>query len=115
MRENDDMIHLRQTTTAQSVTIPRPQAIPSLGAWALKLSNGITRKVYNFAPAPVVNGMVLEVTITFAEKPDKGQYNYLLTRGDVVVSFGLAQVGQADMKPTRVEYKETIETIQYNG
>ena len=115
MRENDDMIHLQQTTTAQSVTIPRPQAIPASGAWALKLSNGITRKDYTFAPAPVVNGMVLTMSITFAEKPDKGQYNYTLKRGDDVVSFGLAQVGQADMKPTRVEYKEKIETIQYNG
>lgn len=115
MRENGDMIHLQQTTTAQSVTIPRPQAIPALGAWALKLSNGITRTVYNFAPAPVVNGMVLTMSITFEKKPDKGQYTYTLKCGDVVVSFGLAQVGQADITPTRVEYKEKIETIQYNG
>ena len=115
MRENDDMIHLQQTTTTQSVTIPRPQAIPSLGAWALTLRNGITRKEYTFAPSPVANGMVLTMSVTFETKPDKGQYNYTLKRGDEVVSFGLAQVGQADMKPTRVEYKEKIETIQYNG
>ena len=115
MRENDDMIHLQQTTTAQSVTIPRPQAIPALGEWALTLRNGITRKVYNFAPAPVVNGMVLTMSVTFETKPDKGQYNYTLKRGDEVVSAGLAQVGQADMQPTRVVYNETIETIQYNG
>ena len=115
MRENDDMIHLQQTTTAQSVTIARSRELPTSGDWSLALVNGITRKEYTFVPAPVVNGMVLTMSITFAEKPDKGQYNYTLKRGDVVVSFGLAQVGQADMKPTRVEYKEKIETIQYNG
>lgn len=109
------MIHLQQTTTAQSVTIPRPQALPALGAWTLKLSNGITRTIYNFAPVPVVNGMVLTMNITFEKKPDKGQYTYTLKCGDVVVSFGLAQVRQTSMKPQRVQYSETITTIQYNG
>lgn len=109
------MIHLQQVTTAQSVTIPRPQALPDSGAWALILKNGITRKVYTFAPAPTASGMVLTMSITFEEEPDKGQYNYTLKRGDAVVSAGLAQIGQSTMKPTRVQYKETIETIQYNG
>lgn len=109
------MIHLQQTTTAQSVTIPRPQAIPSSGAWALILRNGTTRTVYNFAPAPVVNGMVITMSVTFEKKPDKGQYTYTLKCGDVVVSFGLAQVGQTAMRPQRVQYSETITTIQYNG
>lgn len=109
------MIHLQQTTTAQSVTIPRPQAIPDSGDWSLTLVNGITRKAVIMAGPPVADGMVFEVTVLFTEKPDKGQYNYTLKRGDEVVSFGLAQVGQADMQPTRVVYNETIETIQYNG
>lgn len=109
------MIHLQQVTTAQSVTIPRPQEIPASGAWALTLKNGITRKAYTFAPAPTVSGMVLTMSVTFEEKPDKGQYDYTLKRGDAVVSAGLAQIGQSTMKPTRVVYNETIETIQYNG
>ena len=109
------MIHLQQQTAAQSVTIPRPQAIPASGVWALALRNGVTRKVYNFAPAPVVNGMVITMSITFETKPDKGQYNYTLKCGDVVVSFGLAQIGQTEIKPSRVTYNETIETKQYNG
>lgn len=109
------MIHLQQTTTTQSVTIPRPQAIPASGVWALTLRNGTTRTVYNFAPAPVVNGMVITMSVTFEKKPDKGQYGYELRRGDVVVSRGIAQVGQTSMRPQRVQYSETITTIQYNG
>lgn len=109
------MIHLQQTTTAQSVTIPRPQAIPASGVWALTLRNGVTRKVYNFAPSPVVNGMVITMSVTFETEPDKGQYGYELRRGDVVVSRGIAQVGQTTMRPQRVQYSETITTIQYNG
>lgn len=109
------MIQIKQQTEQQLITIPRPQALPPSGAWALKLTNGITRTVYNFAPAPVVNGMVLNMSITFEKKPDKGQYTYTLKCGDVVVSFGLAQVGQADMSPTRTTYNGTTETIQYNG
>lgn len=109
------MIHLQQTTETQTLTIPRPQAIPASGAWALTLRNGVTRKVYNFAPAPVVNGMVITMSVAFETKPDKGQYNYTLKCGDVVVSFGLAQVGQTAMRPQRVQYSEKITTIQYNG
>ena len=97
------------------MTIPRPQAIPASGVWALTLRNGVTRKVYNFAPAPVVNGMVITMSVTFETKPDKGQYGYELRRGDVVVSCGIAQVGQTTMKPQRVQYSETITTIQYDG
>lgn len=109
------MIHIKQQTTQQLITIPRPQALPPSGAWALVLRNGITRTVYNFAPAPVVNGMVLTMSVTFETKPDKGQYNYTLKCDDVVVSFGLAQVEQADMRPTRTTYNGTTETLQYNG
>ena len=109
------MIHLQQQTTAQSVTIPRPQEIPLSGAWALALTNGMTHKDYTFNVTPTVNGMVLTMSITFEEKPDRGQYDYTLKRGDKVVSFGLAQIGQTILRPVRVEYNETIETKQYNG
>ena len=109
------MIHLQQTTTAQSVTIPRPQAIPTLGGWVLTLTNGMTKKAYSFSDLPTVSGMVITMSITFEETPDKGQYDYTIKRGDDVVSFGLAQIGQTTMKPTRVVYNETFETKQYNG
>ena len=109
------MLQLQHTTTAQKVTIPRPKVLPTGGAWALKFTNGMTRKVYTFSDTPVVNGMVLELEVAFNGLPDKGQYDYLLTRGGAVVSYGLAQVGQTTMKPVRVQYNETIETIQYNG
>ena len=115
MRENDDMIHLQQTTTAQSVTIPRPQALPDSGAWALILKNGITRKEQTLSVSPVADGMVLTMSVSFESLPDKGQYDYTLKRGDAVVSFGLAQIGQTILRPTRVVYNETIETKQYNG
>ena len=111
----DDMIHLQQETTAQSVKMPRPQAIPALGAWVLTLTNGMTRKDYTFSVTPTVNGMVLTMSVTFEEKPDKGQYDYTLKRGTTVVSSGLAQIGQSVMKPTRVVYNENIEIKQYNG
>ena len=109
------MLHLQQSTTAQTVKIPRPQAIPQSGAWALVLRNGITKKEYTFSGAPTVDGMILKKSITFEVLPDKGQYTYTLKRGDVIVSAGLAQVGQDAMQPTRTVYNETITTIQYNG
>ena len=109
------MIHLQQQTAAQSVTIPRPQEIPVSGAWALTLTNGMTHKEYTFNVTPTVTGMVITMSITFEEKPDRGQYDYTLQRGDKVVSFGLAQIGQTILRPTRVVYNETIETKQYNG
>lgn len=115
MFKTTNMLLIQHTTTAQSVTIPRPKILPTGGVWAFKLTNGITRKEIPFVVEPVVNGMVLEVSITFAVLPDKGQYNYSLTRGGEVVSFGLAQIGQTTLQPTRKQYNPVIETIQYNG
>lgn len=109
------MIHLQQTTEEQTLTIPRPQAVPASGAWALHLRNGVTRKEQTFDVEPQVDGMVIRAAITFESKPDKGQYGYELRRGDVVVSRGIAQVEQTSMRPQRVQYSETITTIQYNG
>lgn len=109
------MIHLQQTTETQTLMIPRPQAVPASGAWALHLRGGVTREEQIFEVSPVEDGMVLVVEMVFDEKPDKGQYGYELRRGDVVVSRGIAQVGQTAMKPQRVQYSETITTIQYNG
>jgi len=109
------MIHLQQSTTAQTVTIPRPQAIPATGAWALILRNGVTKSELALAITPSVDGMVITASVTFSEKPDKGQYDYQLKRGLTVVSEGLAQVGQSEMRPQRVQYSENITTIQYNG
>lgn len=109
------MIQIKQQTEQQLITIPRPQEIPPSGAWALKLRNGITRKEYTFNGTPAVDGMILRLYIAFDALPDKGQYTYTLKRGDVTVSAGLAQVGQATMKPTHTTYNGTTETIQYNG
>lgn len=115
MFKTTNMLQILHTTTAQTVTIPRPKILPTGGVWAFKLTNGITHKEIPFAVEPVVNGMVIEVNITFAALPDKGQYNYLLTRGGAVVSYGLAQIGQTSLQPHRVQYNPVIETIQYNG
>lgn len=109
------MIQIKQQTEQQLITIPRPQALPPSGAWALVLRNGMTRKEYTFDGTPTEDGMILKLNISFDALPDKGQYSYTLTRGDKAVSAGLAQVGQAAMRPTRTTYNETTETIQYNG
>lgn len=109
------MIHLKQLTAEQIVIIPRPIALPEVGAWKLTLTNSITCKTLSFDVSPAVNGMVLEVAVVFSALPDKGQYNYTLKRGDDVVSWGLAEIAQTKMQPTRVVYNEPITTIQYNG
>ena len=109
------MLQLQYTLEEQKVIIPRPKVLPPSGAWALTLTDGVTRKTMTFDGAPVINGMVMELTLKFTERPDKGQYSYTLTRDDEVVSYGLAQIGQTRMKPKRIVYDKQIETIQYNG
>ena len=109
------MVHIKQQTEQQTITIPRPQVIPDSGTWALTLRGGMTRNEYTFTGTPTIDGMIMTLKVSFEALPDKGQYTYTLKRGDKAVSAGLAQIGQNAMQPTRKVFNETITTIQYNG
>lgn len=109
------MIHIAPQTTAQQITLPRPCAIPATGDWKLTLRNDADHKSVDLTVTPTVNGMVITMSIALEQLPRLGQYDYELKRGTVVVSSGLAFVGKAQMRPTRAQYNENINTIQYNG
>lgn len=107
------MIYLHNTLGLQWCYIPQGLDAPQ-DEMSLVLHGNVTEKD---TTAQVLytrrSREYVRVTFRFQEKLDKGEYRYELRSGDVVVSEGLAQIGEYEAQ--RRQYNKTIEYKQYGA
>lgn len=108
------MIRLGNIRTAQQVALPRPQALPEDGSWNLTLVNTTTRHKVTADVMQAVPGALTVNLQLVLPSLDDGEWTYTLERGDVVVSAGLAIVGDEPYDEETVQYRQYVKTIQYN-
>lgn len=107
------MIHLAKQATAQTIKMPmRYSTAPSSGDWKLSLTSAMGKQVSLLdAIVSIPSPSYCVVTITIDGGCKSGEYEYSLTRGDVVASSGMAVIGNYERATS--QYVKNEEYIQY--
>lgn len=108
------MLYIKQTTSVQSVAVPRNYALPFSGATTLTLSDvmgggDIAVSVRSLE----VFDRVYKLSVKLSKKMTEGEYEYTLRIGGEIVATGLAQVG--DYQAEVINYEEENDIEQYDA
>lgn len=106
------MLYLKNNTERQTVMLPRHSDVNGEGGWLLTFEQtaaGVRQRVVNMNVREGRN--YVEATFRLPDLIGVGEFVYTLTHGGVVMSRGLAVVG--DYHTERVTFKDKYTVKQY--
>lgn len=106
------MLYLKNTRTNQRVHIPRRAVDDGDGIYSLTLREvaGDEAHIARIEDNLTRSSMYYSGDILLPEGMTRGEYEYILRKGDKVVASGIAQIGGYDMDVADVEYTPQVIT-----
>lgn len=104
------MLYLKNTRVYQRVHIPRRCGDDGIGQYSLALREVLGNEVYDaeIGDSPTRSSMYYGVDVALPEIMSRGEYEYILKKGDKVVASGIVQIGDYNMEVADVDYAPQI-------